>query len=648
MKKPAEAVSNFLSKLPSLLWQSNDAILLAIPSDKLMLPSRHRALLDMSVHGDTEDFQEWIMKALTPVFIGGALAGCVLFAYLLFGIISLCCKCCSSKRGCCQRPQRLGYKERLPYIVLVGLPAILGLIGGVLVLSGGPGLVNSIKALIDALIEQFDVIIGLLRSLYDDGIRASRLAGENPDNFDELGDILDEMSDFRENGLQNFSDRTTSLFGLVSKIAMAVGGVLIGQGILGVVGPATMKNFLMVGFLVQAAILTCVPFVIWGVLTFTGNVTNEICVEIGNVLAGAQTDSNVETIPCPDVNESKEALDTLYNSINDATESINDDLRDANMGSASAFSALAQQCAAFNGTGDYYEGLCTSGNPYSDAQLMTAIYQCVDQEGISSFNLDGALNGFDTSCTWYTNNYPAVDFGTVGSAASIEDCFRTATETIVVGAQFHGIVEAGRSVGATFFNDPSFITDELAILPYACTFDTGTNSMRLISSSPAVMPDLCPPFHDQGNVTVATDPALCEENNAVPFDRFDATYEPLRCTLPDRVFPGGEDVPRRICTAQGTPLFADEFEDMARGAEAISIFQRMLPGITSLLDCTVVINVLIALHDNCHPVVKSARFLASGMLLCGIGFAFAALFMCSCWRKLNKPTNSVEPYNEFK
>lgn len=95
--------------------------------------------------GDTDDFQDWIMKALTPVFIGGALAGCVLFSYLLFGIISLCCKCCSSKRGCCQRPQRLGYKERFPYIVLVALPAILGLIGGVLVLSGGPGLVNSIK-----------------------------------------------------------------------------------------------------------------------------------------------------------------------------------------------------------------------------------------------------------------------------------------------------------------------------------------------------------------------------------------------------------------------------------------------------------------------------------------------------------------------
>lgn len=86
------------------------------------------------------------------------------------------------------------------------------------------------------------------------------------------------------------------------------------------------KNFLMVGFLLQAAILTCIPFVIWGVLSFAGNVTNEICVEIGNVLAGAQTDSSVETIPCPDVDESKEALDTLYDSINNATRSINDDL----------------------------------------------------------------------------------------------------------------------------------------------------------------------------------------------------------------------------------------------------------------------------------------------------------------------------------
>lgn len=95
--------------------------------------------------------------------------------------------------------------------------------------------------------------------------------------------------------------------------------------------------------------------------------------------------------------------------------------------------------------------------------------------------------------------------------------------------------------------------------------------MRLLSSSPAVMPPLCPPFSAEGNVTVATDPAVCAAQNAVPFDRFDETYEPLRCNLPDRVFPGGEDVPRRICTAQGTPLFVEEFEDMARGAEAISV-----------------------------------------------------------------------------
>lgn len=60
---------------------------------------------------------------------------------------------------------------------------------------------------------------------------------------------------------------------------------------------------------------------------------------------------------------------------------------DANMGAASAFAALGQQCAAFNATGDYYDGLCTSSS--SDAQLMTAIYQCVDLEGISSFNIDG-------------------------------------------------------------------------------------------------------------------------------------------------------------------------------------------------------------------------------------------------------------------
>lgn len=125
--------------------------------------------------------------------------------------------------------------------------------------------------------------------------------------------------------------------------------------------------------------------------------------------------------------------------------------------------------------------VCTNMGSAQDIKCMVA------EEGKDLYDQSwkhraGALNGFDTSCTWYTTNYPTVDFGTVGSAASVEDCFRTATSTIVVGAQFHGIVEAGRSVGATFLNDPSFITDELAVLPYACTFDTG--ELKILNVKP--------------------------------------------------------------------------------------------------------------------------------------------------------------------
>lgn len=85
------------------------------------------------------------------------------------------------------------------------------------------------------------------------------------------------------------------------------------------------KNFLMVGFLVHAALLTSLPFIIWGVLTVAGNITNEVCVGLDIALAGGETDLP-STIPCPDVDESKESLDSVFDSINNATRTINSNL----------------------------------------------------------------------------------------------------------------------------------------------------------------------------------------------------------------------------------------------------------------------------------------------------------------------------------
>lgn len=87
---------------------------------------------------------------------------------------------------------------------------------------------------------QFDMLVELLQSLYDDGTQAARLSGTDASSFDTLGSIVDELSDFRENGLTNFSEQTTFIFGLVTRASMIVGGLLMATAVLGIIGPASL------------------------------------------------------------------------------------------------------------------------------------------------------------------------------------------------------------------------------------------------------------------------------------------------------------------------------------------------------------------------------------------------------------------------
>lgn len=103
-----------------------------------------------------------------------------------------------------------------------------------------------------------------------------------------------------------------------------------------------------------------------------------------------------------------------------------------------------------------------------------------------------ALQNTDTSCTWHGTNYPSVDFGAVGSVASIEACFRTATATINSNdGNFRGIVAAATAEYAPLLQEESFVRGVLATLPLACEFNTGTprnysdllcSSVRIISA----------------------------------------------------------------------------------------------------------------------------------------------------------------------
>ena len=96
--------------------------------------------------------QEYIQTIITPAILGIVIGVLVLVSYLLFFIISACCKMCSSKRGCCQRAKDTKYWKRLPYILLVAIGAVLGLAGGAMVIAKGNELATGVRELADMLL----------------------------------------------------------------------------------------------------------------------------------------------------------------------------------------------------------------------------------------------------------------------------------------------------------------------------------------------------------------------------------------------------------------------------------------------------------------------------------------------------------------
>lgn len=648
----ASGIVDILSKISPVLVHSVDETMSAAESSTRSVA---RTLLDASGSGEDSNIERVILSSLTPLFVGVALAVCVLVAYVLFVLISLCCKCCNNNRGCCQTPQHLTYKQRLPFIVTVALPALLGLIGGILVLSAGPGLVKAFQGLIDALLEQYDIIVNILDSMYNDGVRAAELAETDSSDLDPVKDLLDAIKEFRDEDIAEYNEQAGGYFKLVQTIAMLTGGGLIATGVLGIVAPASLKNFLLVGFLCHTALLSSVPFVVWGALTFVGTAGSHICTELDTVMSGGQSNLLNPADTCPDPAEIQENIGGPITSMNEATASLNSLLEEANSGSASAFSALQTECNGFAGPGStYYDALCSTGTSV-DAQLMTSIYQCVDstKEGIATFDIFDALQNTDTSCTWHGTNYPSVDFGAVGSVASIEACFRTATATINSNdGNFRGIVAAATAEYAPLLQEESFVRGVLATLPLACEFNTGSDSIEFTAELP-VMPPLCAPFTPQptawGDLIVPTNATQCEMLGQTAFENFSTTFETFKCT-PEAVTLNGADTEdnRKRCTIAGKPIFEEDYDSMANYAEAITIFQRVLTNLNLWATCQIFFNVLVAVQTNCHPIPNAAKKLATGMLLCGIGFSLASLMVCSCWRKLNKPKASIEPYNEFK
>ena len=102
----------------------------------------------MPAHMQIGNNPEYVRRVATPAAVGIVLGCLVLLSYLLFFLVSACCKCCSKKRGCCQRAQPTPYCARLPYVIIVAICAVIGLVGGAIVLEGAPSFATATRTLV--------------------------------------------------------------------------------------------------------------------------------------------------------------------------------------------------------------------------------------------------------------------------------------------------------------------------------------------------------------------------------------------------------------------------------------------------------------------------------------------------------------------
>ena len=93
--------------------------------------------------------QEYLQTVLRPAVIGGALGVLTFAAFVIFFVVSACCKCCSKTRGCCQRSVAMSYRRRLGWIAVGVLAGVLAAVGAVIVLSSAPTFVDALRAMFD-------------------------------------------------------------------------------------------------------------------------------------------------------------------------------------------------------------------------------------------------------------------------------------------------------------------------------------------------------------------------------------------------------------------------------------------------------------------------------------------------------------------
>jgi hypothetical protein len=104
------------------------------------------------------------------------------------------------------------------------------------------------------------------------------------------------------------------------------------------------------------------------------------------------------------------------------------------------------------------------------------------------------------------------------------------------------------------------------------SYSAGTSRMKFTAGAPPNMPRMCLPFDfDSGFFAVPTDPAVCEADGLIPFADFGTTFEPFRCGTDNVALTIDEDINRKRCTIAGKPMFQQEFDDVSRNVEAVTV-----------------------------------------------------------------------------
>lgn len=104
--------------------------------------------------------------------------------------------------------------------------------------------------------------------------------------------------------------------------------------------------------------------------------------------------------------------------------------------------------------------------------------------------------------------------------------------------------------------------------------------MQFTSTAPPVLPPLCPPFRFTGGgaagpvVATATSLEQCQQVGQIAMANFAPTFQRFKCPANVETAAGAnasEDAKRRHCTIARSPLFQEEYTNMADAVEGVTV-----------------------------------------------------------------------------